>query len=78
MLKPVLTLILTTSLMTTASAVQLFGDVEVSRLPTAEKTIGDVVTRYQALDDGLAQLSSKKNEVDATQLAARQGHRLWQ
>ncbi|MBO6226295.1 MAG: hypothetical protein J6N68_01295, partial [Shewanella sp.] len=79
MLKPVLTLILASSLINTASAVQLLGDVEVSRLPTAEKTMGEVVTRYQALDDGLTQqLSSKKNEVDATQLAARQGHRLWQ
>ena len=60
-LKPVLTLILAGSLINTVSAVQLFGDVEVSRLPTAETTMGEVVTRYQALDDGLTQqLSSKK------------------
>jgi len=78
-LKPVLMLILASSLINTASAVQLLGDVEVSRLPTAETTMGKVVTRYQALDDGLTQqLISKKSEVDATQLAARQGHRLWQ
>lgn len=79
MLKPVLTLILASSLINTASAIQLLGDVEVSRLPTAEKAMAEMVTRYQALDQGLAQkLMLQKNEVDATQLAARQGHRLWQ
>lgn len=63
MLKPVLMLILASSLINTASAVQLLGDVEVSRLPTAETTMGEVVTRYQALDDGLTQqLSSKKTK----------------
>lgn len=79
MLKPVLTLILVTSLFNTVSAIQLFGDVEVSRLPKAEQTIGEVVTRYQAFGDRLTQqLGVKKNEAHATQLAARQGHRLWQ
>ena len=79
MLKPIFSLILISSFINTASAVQLLGNVEISRLSTADKTMNQVVSRYQALDEGLAQkLSAKKNEVDATQLAARQGHRLWQ
>ena len=79
MLKPVFSLILVCSFINTASAVQLLGNVEISRLSAAEQTMNQVVSRYQALDEGLTQkLSTKKNEVDATQLAARQGHRLWQ
>ena len=79
MLKPCLAFILASTVAQTAGAVQLLGDVEVSRIPTAEKVMAEVVNRYQALDEGLAnQLSAQKNERDATQLAARQGHRLWQ
>lgn len=79
MLKPVFSLILVCSFINTASAVQLLGNVEISRLSAAEQTMNQVVGRYQALNEGLTQkLSTKKNEVDATQLAARQGHRLWQ
>ncbi|MGL4612710.1 MAG: hypothetical protein ACRCVV_02150, partial [Shewanella sp.] len=79
MLKPCLIFILASAITQTAGAVQLLGDVEVSRIATAEKTMAEVVNRYQALDEGLAsQLFAQKNERDATQLAARQGHRLWQ
>ncbi|MFB2670562.1 hypothetical protein ACE02U_17455 [Shewanella xiamenensis] len=79
MLKPSLVFILASTIAQTAGAVQLLGDVEMSRIPAAKKTMPEVVDRYQALDEGLAsQLSAQKNERDATQLAARQGHRLWQ
>ncbi|MCH1929607.1 hypothetical protein L9G16_05385 [Shewanella sp. A25] len=79
MLKPSFALALSLGLSQTASAVQLFGDVEISRLPTAEQSLGEVVSRYQALEQGLsAQLAGQKNEIDATQIAARQGQRLWQ
>lgn len=78
MLKPSLALFIAMSFIPCANAITLLGDVEGARLQQAEKTIGDVVTRYQALDEGLTQLSAKRNEVDATQLAARQGQRLWQ
>ncbi|MDH1315943.1 hypothetical protein N5C36_17840 [Shewanella xiamenensis] len=79
MLKHCLAFILASTVAQTAGAVQLLGDVEVSRIPTAEKVMAEVVNRYQALDEGLAnQLSAQNNERDATQLAARQGHRLWQ
>ncbi|MGL5391318.1 MAG: hypothetical protein ACRDA8_08090 [Shewanella sp.] len=78
MLKPGLALFIATSLIPCASAITLLGDVEGARLAQAYTQLGDVVTRYQALDEGLTQLSAKHNEVDATQLAARQGLRLWQ
>lgn len=54
MLKPSLVFILASTVAQTAGAVQLLGDVEVSRIPTAEKTMAEVVYRYQALDEGLA------------------------
>lgn len=83
MLKPSLMLILASAFAQSAGAAQLLGnvnvDVEASRIATAKKTMAEVVNRYQALDEGLVtQLSAQKTERDATQLAARQGQRLWQ
>lgn len=60
MLKPIFSLILISSFINTASAVQLLGNVEISRLSTADKTMNQVVSRYQALDEGLAQKIKRK------------------
>lgn len=78
MQKTLLALALASSAIPMAHAVQLLGDVEGDRLILAQSTLPEVVGRYQAFDEGLSHLDSKTNEVDATQLAARQGQRLWQ
>ncbi len=79
MLKPCFALLLAASAIPMAGAALLFGDVEISRLTQAKNTIPAVVTRYQALGNSLnEQLTQDQNERDATQVAARQGHRLWQ
>jgi pyrrolidone-carboxylate peptidase len=54
-------------------------DVEELRLDNAAITLPDVVSRYQGLVDSLTSLYSQNNdELGVTQLAAKQGERLWQ
>lgn len=54
-------------------------DVEELRLENAAVTLPDVVSRYQGLVNSLeSQYRQNTDEFEVTQLAARQGERLWQ
>ncbi|GLP95575.1 hypothetical protein [Paraferrimonas sedimenticola] len=54
-------------------------DVEENRLTKAEQALDSVVTRYQPmLDISIERFAKSKAEIPATQIAAREGERLWQ
>lgn len=70
------------ALVTLSAAVnagQLPKNVEEIRVSKAEKTLPQVVNRYQAISDTLeVKLAQSTDELAVTEMAAHQGHRLWQ
>jgi len=76
-------LVLSSLLMLTFSgainAGQLSQNIEELRVSKAGQTMPQVVNRYQAFSDTLAvKLAQSSDELAVTQMAATQGHRLWQ
>ncbi|WP_299797707.1 hypothetical protein [uncultured Shewanella sp.] len=54
-------------------------NIEELRLEAANQSMPDVVTRYQALVDGLdSKYRQQTDELEMTKMVARQGERLWQ
>ncbi|MGI2176950.1 hypothetical protein [Shewanella frigidimarina] len=67
------------TLSTAVNAGPLSKDVEEMRVSKAGQTMPNVVNRYQAISDTLeVKLAQSTDELAVTEMAAHQGHRLWQ
>ncbi|WP_137223159.1 hypothetical protein [Shewanella sp. MEBiC00475] len=70
------------ALLTLSGAVNaslLQKNVEEMRVTKAEQTMPEVVNRYQAISDTVeVKLAQATDELTVTEMAAHQGHRLWQ
>ncbi|MBB1425933.1 hypothetical protein CXF78_02610 [Shewanella sp. 11B5] len=67
------------TLSTAVNAGPLSKDVEEMRVSKAGQTMPNVVNRYQAISDTVeVKLAQSTDELAVTEMAAHQGHRLWQ
>ncbi|MGI2174107.1 hypothetical protein [Shewanella ulleungensis] len=67
------------TLSNTAIAGQLPKNIEEMRVSKAGQTLPQVVNRYQAINETLeVKLQQATDELSVTEMAAQQGHRLWQ